>query len=211
MMHQHNRPLNQGIDGVLISLYMVLVLIGWLSIFAATYDETQPSIFDLDKAYGRQFLWITGAVLLAGIVLLTDSKFYPAFAYIIYGTVMLMVCAVFLIGSTVKGDKNWIDIGSFQLQPSEFAKFAANLAIAKYLSGLTIHIKDVKTRVIAIFLFMFPALLIAMQGDTGSALIYISFFLVLFRFGLPGRKSQAYLNFSPGLESPTNRILSDCQ
>ncbi len=185
MMHQHNRPLNQGIDGVLISLYMVLVLIGWLSIFAATYDETQPSIFDLDKAYGRQFLWITGAVLLAGIVLLTDSKFYPAFAYIIYGTVMLMVCAVFLIGSTVKGDKNWIDIGSFQLQPSEFAKFAANLAIAKYLSGLTIHIKDVKTRVIAIFLFMFPALLIAMQGDTGSALIYISFFLVLFRFGLP--------------------------
>jgi rod shape determining protein RodA len=185
MMHQHNRPLNQGIDGVLISLYIVMVLIGWIAIFAATYDETQPSIFDIDRAYGRQFLWIIGGALLAGIVLLTDSKFYPAFAYIIYGTVMLMVCAVFLFGTTVKGDKNWFDIGSFQLQPSEFAKFATNLAIAKYLSGLTINMKDVKVRIVATFLFMFPAVLIALQGDTGSALIYISFFLVLFRFGLP--------------------------
>lgn len=139
----------------MISLYLSLVLIGWLSIFAATYDELQPSIFDIDRAYGRQFLWIMGAALLAGAVLLTDSKFYPAFAYVIYSAVMLLVLAVFVIGSTVKGDKNWIDIGSFQLQPSEFAKFATSLAIAKYLSGMNINMKLMRTRIIAITFLCF--------------------------------------------------------
>src|SRR5262245_5525254 len=105
MIHQQERPANKGIDWVLIILYLVLVLIGWLAIFAATYDESQPSIFDIDRAYGRQFLWIIGALVLAGAVLLTDSKFYPAFAYAIYGIVMLMLVAVFIIGSTVKGDR----------------------------------------------------------------------------------------------------------
>ena len=127
-MYQQERQVNKGIDWMMIGLYLALILIGWLSIFAATYDETQPSIFDIDRAYGRQFLWIMGAILLAGAVLLTDSKFYPAFAYVIYAVIILLVLSVFVIGSTVKGDKNWIDIGSFQLQPSEFAKFAACLA-----------------------------------------------------------------------------------
>lgn len=185
-MYQQERPVNKGIDWFTISLYMALILIGWLSIFAATYDEMQPSIFDIDRAYGRQFLWICGALLLAGAVLLTDSKFYPAFAYAIYGAVLLLVLAVFVVGSTVKGDKNWIDIGSFQLQPSEFAKFATNLALAKYLSGMNINMKLMRTRITAILLFAFPAALILLQGDTGSSIVYVAFFLVLFRFGLPG-------------------------
>jgi rod shape determining protein RodA len=187
MMYQQERPVNKGIDWMLITVYIVLVLLGWLSIFAATYDETQPSIFDIDRSYGRQFLWIAGGIILAGAVLLTDSKFYPAFAYGIYGIVMLMVCAVFVLGSTVKGDKNWIDIGNFQLQPSEFAKFAANLALAKFLSGLNINMKDVRTRMTAIAIFALPGLFILLQGDTGSALVFGAFFLVLFRFGLPGQ------------------------
>lgn len=185
-MYQQPRPVNKGIDWMMICLYLALVLIGWLSIFAATYDEAQPSIFDIDRSYGRQFLWITGAMLLAGAVLLTDAKFYPAFAYVIYGAILLLVMAVFVVGSTVKGDKNWIDIGSFQLQPSEFAKFAASLALAKYLSGMNINMKLLRTRLVAIAIFSFPALLILLQGDTGSAIVYVAFFLVLFRFGLPG-------------------------
>ncbi|MEO6168723.1 MAG: rod shape-determining protein RodA [Chitinophagales bacterium] len=185
-MYQQERPVNKGIDWMMIGLYLALILIGWLSIFAATYDETQPSIFDIDRAYGRQFLWIMGALLLAGAVLLTDSKFYPAFAYVIYAVVILLLLSVFVIGSTVKGDKNWIDIGSFQLQPSEFAKFAASLAVAKYLSGMNINMKLLRTRIAAISLFMLPAILIVLQGDAGSAIVYVSFFLVLFRFGLPG-------------------------
>ncbi|MBK6485069.1 MAG: rod shape-determining protein RodA [Chitinophagaceae bacterium] len=185
-MYYQERPVNKGIDWLMIMLYLSLILIGWLSIFAATYDELQPSIFDIDRAYGRQFLWIIGALLLAGTVLLTDSKFYPAFAYVIYGLIMLLLLAVFVIGSTVKGDKNWIDIGSFQLQPSEFAKFAANLALAKYLSGMNINMKLMRTRITAIIIFMLPAVFILLQGDAGSAIVYVAFFLVLFRFGLPG-------------------------
>lgn len=186
MNTQAERKMNQGIDWMLILLFAALVFVGWMSIFAATYDETQPSIFDIDRSYGRQFLWIIGAAILAGAVLLTDSKFYPAFAYGIYGVVVLMVCSVFILGTTVNGDKNWIDIGSFQLQPSEFAKFATNLAVAKYLSGLTINMKDLRTRLTTIALFILPAALILLQGDTGSALVYACFFLVMFRFGLPG-------------------------
>ena len=186
MMYQQERRFNKGIDWLLIGLFLTLALIGWVAIFAATYDETHPHIFDISHAYGRQLLWIIGSFLLAGIVLLTDSKFYPAFAYVIYGIIMLMVCMVFIFGSTVRGDKNWIDIGNFQLQPSEFSKFATNLAVAKYLSGLNVNMKDLRTRIVTIFLFMFPAFVILLQGDTGSALVFVAFFLVMFRFGLPG-------------------------
>lgn len=186
MSYQTIRKPNQGVDWMLIILYIALMLIGWIAVFAATYDDTQPSIFDLDKSYGRQFLWILGSLLLGGAILLTDSKFYTTFAYGLYVLVLLMLAAVFVIGTAKHGDKNWIAIGSFQLQPSEFAKFATNLALAKFLSGLTINMKDLKTRFIALGLFGLPALLVLLQGDAGSTLVFLAFFLVLFRFGLPG-------------------------
>jgi len=178
--------MNQGIDWMLILLFAILVLIGWMSIFASTYDESQPSIFDLDKSYGRQFLWIVGSIILAGAILITDSKFYATVAYGIYAVVLLLLAAVFVIGTSKNGNMNWIEIGSFQLQPSEFAKFATNLALAKYLSGLNINMRILRTRFIALGLFGLPALLVLLQGDTGSALVFLSYFLVLFRFGLPG-------------------------
>ena len=186
MNYQPLRRPNQGIDWMLVMLYALLVLIGWVAVFASTYDESQPSIFDLDKAYGRQFLWIVGGILLCGVILLTDSKFYVTFAYLIYWAVLLLLAAVFIIGTAKRGDQNWIEIGSFQLQPSEFAKFATALAMAKFLSGLSINMKDLRTRFIAIGIFGVPALLVLLQGDAGSALVFLSFFLTLFRFGLPG-------------------------
>jgi len=186
MSYDTIRKPNQGIDTMLVLLFFALVLIGWVAIFAATYDESQPSIFDIDKSYGRQFLWIIGSLLLAGAILLIDSKFYVSFAYIIYGLVLLMLAAVFVIGTTKHGDHNWIAIGSFQLQPSEFSKFSTNLALAKFLSGLHINMKDLRTRFTAIGLFALPALLVLLQGDAGSALVFLSYFLVLFRVGLPG-------------------------
>ena len=186
MSYEQLRKPNQGIDWMLVLLFFSLVFIGWIAIFAATYDETQPSIFDLDKSYGRQFLWILGSLLLAGAILLIDSKFYVTFAYIIYGIVLLMLAAVFVIGTTKHGDHNWIAIGSFQLQPSEFTKFATNLALAKFLSGLNINMRDLRIRFTAMGIFGLPALLVLLQGDAGSALVFLSYFLVLFRFGLPG-------------------------
>jgi rod shape determining protein RodA len=186
MNYQPYRQPNQGIDGLLVLLFMALVLIGWVAIFAATYDEAQPSIFDLDKAYGRQFLWIIGSAVLAGAILITDSKFYTTFSYVIYGVVMVLLAAVFVIGTAKRGDQNWIELGSLQLQPSEFAKFATNLALAKFLSGLNVNMKSLKTRFLSLGLFALPALLVLLQGDAGSGLVFLSFFLVLFRFGLPG-------------------------
>lgn len=186
MNYHGQRRMNQGIDWVLITLFAVLVLIGWISIFAATYDEAQPSIFDLDKAYGRQFLWILGSIVLGGAILLTDSKFYITVAYVIYVVVLLLLATVFVIGTSVHGNLNWIEIGSFQLQPSEFAKFATNLALAKYLSGLNVNMRNLRTRFVSLGFFALPALLVLLQGDTGSALVFLSYFLVLFRFGLPG-------------------------
>jgi rod shape determining protein RodA len=125
-------------------------------------------------------------LVLAGAVLLTDSKFYISFAYIIYGLIMLLLAAVFVLGTSHKGDMNWIDIGSFQLQPSEFAKLAVCLALAKFLSDLNVNFRDTRTRFTALAIFIFPTLLIILQGDMGSALVFFSFFLALFRFGLPG-------------------------
>ena len=186
MNYRGQRRMNQGIDWVLLSLFAVLVLIGWMSIFAATYDESQPSIFDLDKSYGRQFLWIMGSVILGGAVLLTDSKFYITVAYVLYAIVLLLLALVFVIGTSKHGNMNWIQIGSFQLQPSEFAKFATNLALAKYLSGLNINLRNLRTRFMSLGFFALPAMLVLLQGDTGSALVFLSYFLVLFRFGLPG-------------------------
>lgn len=186
MSYHGQRRMNQGIDWVLITLFAVLVLIGWMSIFAATYDESQPSIFDLDKSYGRQFLWIIGSMILGGAILLTDSKFYITVAYVIYTVVLLLLALVFVIGTSKHGNMNWIEIGSFQLQPSEFAKFATNLALAKYLSGLNVNMRNLRTRFVSLGFFALPALLVLLQGDTGSALVFLSYFLVLFRFGLPG-------------------------
>lgn len=180
------RRMNQGIDWILLILFGVLVLIGWIAIFASTYDDAQPSIFDLDKSYGRQFLWILGSILLGSAILITDSKFYTTTAYVFYGIVLLLLAAVFVIGTTHKGDQNWIDIGAFQLQPSEFTKFATNLALAKFLSGLNVNMKNLQTRFLSLALFGLPAMLVLLQGDTGSALVFLCYFLVLFRFGLPG-------------------------
>lgn len=134
----------------------------------------------------RQFIWIGTSLLLAFILLLTDAKFFTAFAYWIYGVVMLLLVGVLFIGSVVNGSKSWYEIGSFQLQPAELGKFAAALAVAKYLSGLNIDTKTRRNQMIAAGLAFFPAVLILLQGDTGSALVFCAFFFVLFRFGMPG-------------------------
>ncbi|MBA3649328.1 MAG: rod shape-determining protein RodA [Chitinophagales bacterium] len=185
-MLQQERAINKGTDWLLIGMWLTLMLIGWMAIFSATYDESQPGIFNLNHSYGRQLLWMVGSFILAGAMIITDSKFYVAFAYLIYGIILLLLASVFIIGTSVNGNKNWIDIGTFQLQPSEFTKFATNLALAKYLSGLNINMKILRTRLIALALIAIPAVLILMQGDTGSTLVFGSFMLVLFRFGLPG-------------------------
>lgn len=175
-----------NIDWKLVLLYLALVLMGWVNIYAAVYNEDHSSIFDLSQRYGKQMIWIVSSLFIGLVIVLTDARFFSTFAFLIYGLTMLLLIAVLFLGSTIAGSKSWFQIGGFALQPAEFAKFATNLALARFFGGQHINIKDLKTRIVPLLLMGFPALLILLQNDTGSALVYSSFILVLYRMGLSG-------------------------
>lgn len=173
------------VDWWLILMYFGLTLIGWLNIYAALYQDGYE-LFDFTKKYGKQFIWIIIACLIAMIILFFNWQFFDGFAYIIYLVVMLALIGVLFLGIEVNGAKSWYDLGFLRIQPSEFAKFATCLAVAKYLSTLQINIKYLRTKLIAGTIILLPVLLIILQNDTGSALVYTAFIIVLYRAGLPG-------------------------
>lgn len=184
-MRQEEKVL-QNIDWVMVSLYMVLVLMGWFNIYAAVFNDSHQSIFDTSQSYGMQLVWILSSLFLAFVILVIDGEFFPRGSYVIYGFFVLLLIGVIFAGVEVKGSKSWIGVGSFRVQPAEFAKFATNLAIAKFLSNPNLKFEQLQNRAIAIAFFAFPALIIIAQNETGSALVFGSFFLVLYREGLPG-------------------------
>lgn len=178
--------IKKHLDWPMILIYLALVLIGWVNIYAAVYNEAHQSIFDISQSYGKQMLWISTSVVLAIIVLFTDSKFFSSFSFIIYLLMILALIAVLVLGKEISGSRSWFQIGSFSLQPSEFAKFATNLAMARYLSGLNVNLKKPRSIFKAVLILGLPAALIFLQNDTGSALVYSAFIFVLYREGLPG-------------------------
>lgn len=186
MRRREQENLFQGIDWVLAGLYLGLVIMGWLNIYAAVYNEEHKSILDITQNYGKQLLWICGALLIAFFILLTDGNVFAAFAYPIYGVVLTMLVLVLGYSVATKGAHSWFEVGGFKIQPSEFAKFATSLALAKYLSQLNIRMKDLSTRVISAAIIGIPAVLILLQNDTGSTLVFASFVFVLYREGLSG-------------------------
>jgi len=170
----------------MVSIYAVLVMMGWFSIYAAVYNNEHASIFDMSQRYGKQALWIATSLVLILVILMIDMKFFTSFAYIFYGATLGLLVVVLLFGTEVAGSKSWIRFGSFALQPAEFAKFATNLALAKYLSSVQLNLKDLKQIIRAGLIIMAPAGLIFLQNDTGSALVYSTFILVLYREGFSG-------------------------
>ncbi|MDP2423397.1 MAG: rod shape-determining protein RodA [Bacteroidales bacterium] len=178
------RKIFAHVDWPIVLIYLALVIIGWINIYAAVYNEDHSSIFDLTQNYGKQLIWIISALVLAGVVMLLDPKFFPAFSYVIYALVMFLLLAVLFKGAVVSGSKSWFQIGSFGLQPSEFAKFATALALAKYMSSIKYTQKLLKNSIIPILIFGAPVFLILMQNDTGSALVFGAFVIVLYREGL---------------------------
>ena len=140
----------------------------------------------MDHKYFKQLLWIGFAVLLLLTILFIDSKFFEAFSYIFYGVSIASLLLVLVIGSEIKGAKSWITFGSFSIQPAEFAKFAAALALSKFLTGHNFDLSKFKNIVFSFALFLFPAVLILLQNDTGSAMVYFIFALPLYREGLSG-------------------------
>jgi rod shape determining protein RodA len=181
---RQQKSIFENIDWLLVSMYLVFVIMGWLNIYAAVYNEEHKSIFDISQNYGRQMIWIGTSIAIALAILVVDGKFYAAFSYPTYGVLILLLLVVLVVARDVKGAVAWIDIGSFKLQPSEFAKFATNMALAKYLSTLNIRMEDLRTKLIAGMIIAIPAIIILMQNDTGSALVFGAFIFVLYREGL---------------------------
>lgn len=173
-----------NVDWLTVILYLALCTIGWFNIHAAVYDPDHPNFLDLDTNYGKQFIFILSAIVLGMVILLLDSRFFNALAPGFYVVTVLLLMLVLIIGRNVGGNQAWIPIGSFRLQPSEFAKFTTCLLLARYLSGTNIRITEFKSFLTAAAIIGFPMLLIMLQPDTGSTLVFCSLIFVLYREGL---------------------------
>jgi rod shape determining protein RodA len=173
----------KNIDRFTILIYLALIIIGWISVYAAEFKEHHDSIFDMSQSYGKQFVWIITAIFLGTIILTIDVKFFPAFSYIIFGSVMVALIGVLLFGTTINASKSWFQIGGIAIQPAEFAKYATALALSRLLYEIKTRHIDFKTFVKPFFLLAIPVGLIFLQNDTGTALVFSAFVLVLYREG----------------------------
>ena len=183
---RYREKITTNIDWLTVLVYSALLIIGWFSIFTASAGEDVSTLFDMSTRYGKQLVWIGLAIALASVVMIIDAKFFSTFSYVFYIGMILLLVGVLFFGSTVAGSKSWFKIGSFAIQPAEFAKFATALALAKYLSTLNVDMRRIKTKIFSIVILVTPAMLILLQNDTGSALVYFSFIIVLFREGFSG-------------------------
>jgi len=168
-----------GIDKVTILLFLVLVVMGWLNIYAAVYNEERAGILDLSQRYGKQFIWIIATLIIAIFVVIIDNRFYLFFSWFIYGAMILLLILVLIFGREINGAKSWFEFGGLSLQPSEFAKFGTALALASYLSSKRQNLTRVKLVIPAVAIILSPVLLIALQPDMGSSIVFFSLFLVL--------------------------------
>jgi len=174
-----------NIDRPLLLIYLALLFMGWANIYSAAYDPDHASIFDQSKEYGKQAVWMGISLTLGGLILLVRGHIFRDWANGIYAFVLLLLALVLIIGKEVNGAKAWFGVGSFGIQPAEFAKYATALALTRYLSGLKALI-DLRSRVISGIIILAPVALIMLQPDTGTALVSGAFILVLYREGLSG-------------------------
>lgn len=185
-MNNNQRGFFYNVDWVLILICLLLCGIGWINIYSAVFNPDKPAMLDLSTQYGKQALYIISGLVLATVILLIDNKFYNAFSPIFYGATLILLVLVLVIGRNVGGNQAWIPIGTFRLQPSEFAKFATCLLLARYLSSTTTKIEDTKTQLFCALIIFIPVILILKQPDAGSALTFTSLIFVLYREGLSG-------------------------
>lgn len=178
-----------GFDWITIFLYLILVIFGWMNIYSASLTDASASFLDFGQVYGKQLIWILLSTFLIVIILSVDAKFYERFASIFYLLALILLAGIFVFGKTVMGETSRYVIAGISIQPSEFAKTATALALAKYLSDIHINIKNTSHQIRAFVIVLIPALLILPQPDVGSMLVYSSFFFPLYREGL----SIAYL------------------
>jgi rod shape determining protein RodA len=176
----------ENVDWITIGIYLSMMFIGWINIYAAVYNEEHKSIFDMTQQYGKQLMWIGAAIFIAVLMINTDSKFFVTFAFPIYIAIICLLALVPFIGTTINGAKSWIQIGGFLLQPSEFMKMATSLALARYVSSYNFKMHSWKSLLALAGILFIPVGLIFLQNDTGSAIVFGVFLLVLYREGLNG-------------------------
>jgi rod shape determining protein RodA len=179
-----NQSVKSNIDWISVFIYITLVVLGWLNIYSSSLSLDENTAFDFGQVYGKQLMFIILTIPLIFVLLTVEGKFYEKFSSIIFAISLLSIAGLFVFGKTIKGQANWYSFGSFGIQPSEFAKAATALALAKYLSDVQINLKDLKHQMQALGIIFLPVLLIV-PHDPGSALIYTIFIVVLYREGLP--------------------------
>uniref|UniRef100_UPI0040470B18 rod shape-determining protein RodA n=1 Tax=Flavobacterium sp. TaxID=239 RepID=UPI0040470B18 len=180
-----NQSVGNRIDYISILLYFTLVIMGWMTIYSASLPLEETSIFDITQIYGRQMLFIGLTIPLILIILFSDAKIFERLSFVFYGIGILLLLGLFVFGVTKKGQTNWYQFGGFGFQPSEFVKTATALFLAKYLSYSQINLKFTKHQIIGLSIIGIPILLILMQPDAGSAMIFLSLIFALNREGLP--------------------------
>jgi rod shape determining protein RodA len=174
-----------GIDWLLVFLYFILIFLGWINIYSATITENEISLINVSTEYGKQLIWVGLSFPIILLILLFEAKFYEKFASIIFLISLASLIGLFIFGKNINGATSWYNFGLFGLQPSEFAKAATALAISKLLSDKQFNLKKWNTQIQALLILFFPVILITLQPDPGSALVYTAFIFVLYREGLP--------------------------
>ena len=176
----------RSLDWWTILIYIALLSFGWISVCGASYSYGETDIFSLSTRSGMQIIWIATSIMLGFVIVMLDDRFYDTFAYIIYGLLLLLLFATIFNPHSIKGSRSWLVLGPLRLQPAEFAKFATALALAKFMSTYGYNINQWKHFAATLAIIVFPMLCIVLQRETGSALVYLSFFLMFYREGMPG-------------------------
>ncbi|MBT8307666.1 MAG: rod shape-determining protein RodA, partial [Maribacter sp.] len=179
------KSLLKRIDWLTIFIYIALVTIGWVNIYSTTFTDTDPSIFNFGTLHGKQLFFFGVSIIAIFVIMALEAGFYERFSSLMYVISVVLLLGLFVFGKTIAGATSWYDLGFFNLQPSEFAKVATALALAKYLSDIQTDIKRRKDQLFALGIIILPAILIIPQPDPGSALVFFALIFVIFREGLP--------------------------
>jgi rod shape determining protein RodA len=182
---RRDENISEKLDWLTVMLFIALTVLGWFNIYASVYDDTvKQTIWDLSLSSGRQLLFMAATIAIILAIVIVDMRFYETFAYLFYGLFLFMLALIPLIGKEVGGNKAWLGVGSFGVQPSEFAKFATALAVAKYMGAVGFKIDNLKNQAVMFFLISLPMGLILLQKDFGTAMVFTAFLLVFFREGM---------------------------
>ena len=176
----------RSLDWWTIAIYVALLIFGWMSVCGASYSFSDPDILSTTTRSGMQVVWIATSICLGFVLLMLDDRYYDTFAYVLYAALLLLLFLTIFNPHEIKGSRSWIVMGPLRLQPAEFAKFATALAISKFMSTYGFNIHRLRDFALSCAIVLLPMMLIIMQKETGSALVYLAFFLMFYREGMPG-------------------------